>query len=159
MFYAPKPATFAGRHQVPAHECQIAVVASEDIAFVGPLASEREFPGVADVLARFFFGVFFPSFEGVFVLFGDVFVLLVFFVLFFRASARNFGILFVCRRHTTPKRGFPALAGFLGLFRGGGKFRTLNRAWLGAGGVPRQHRKKNGRPERGTRCRAEISPV
>ena len=35
--YAPKSVALAGRHQVPAHECQITVVASEEIAFVGLL--------------------------------------------------------------------------------------------------------------------------
>ena len=34
---APKFVPFASRHQVPAHECQIAIVAPEEIAFVGPL--------------------------------------------------------------------------------------------------------------------------
>ena len=29
---------FASRHQVPAHECQVSVVAPEEVAFVRPLA-------------------------------------------------------------------------------------------------------------------------
>ena len=35
---APKSVPFASRHQVPAHESQVAIVAPEEIAFVGPLA-------------------------------------------------------------------------------------------------------------------------
>ena len=34
---APKAATLAGGHQVPAHECQVAAVAPEGTAFVSPL--------------------------------------------------------------------------------------------------------------------------
>ena len=33
---APKSAPFVSRHQVPAHECRVAIVAPEEIAFVGP---------------------------------------------------------------------------------------------------------------------------
>ena len=47
-------------------------------------------PGVAGVLARFFFWLFFSSFGGVVVLFGGVFVLLGVLFFVFRASARIF---------------------------------------------------------------------
>ena len=55
-------------------------------------------------------GVFFVFLGGGLVLFGGVFVLLgCFFV--FRAPARMFFLVFSSyRRHTTPKRGIPALA-------------------------------------------------